>query len=100
MMRLAVRYVNGQVIETTVDGWPLLRADGIDYVDLVAERTGYRMQGCSAYWLRQEGGLWMLGGGTVVDVQEVVASPDGFDVRRPEHMPDIAHGNVKLGWWE
>lgn len=100
-MRLAVCYVNGQLLETTTDGWPLLRGDGIDHVDLVGENTAYRIQGRSVYWLRQEDGLWVLGGGIVTDVEEVAAQPNGgFDIRRPEHMPDVAHGDVKLGWWE
>lgn len=99
-MRLAVRYVNGQLIETTPGGWTMLRGDGVDYVDLVGERTGYRMQGRSVYWLRQENRLWVAGGGTVTDVVEVVASPDGFQVRRPEHMPDVAADQAKWGWWE
>ena len=101
MATVEVRYVNGHLIEAAPSGWPMLRGDGVDYVDLRADNgQAYRVQGRSVYWLHREDGLWVVGGGTVTDVVEVVASPDGFEVRHPEHMPDVATDQAKWGWWE
>lgn len=101
MATVEVRYVNGHLITAAPSGWPMLRGDGVDYVDLLVDDRGYRMQGQSVYWVYREAGLWVLGGGTVRDVREVVATPSGvFEPRNPEHMPDVTVGRVKLGWWE
>jgi hypothetical protein len=95
-----VRYVNGTLIGAQAGAWASLRGDGVDYVDLRHGEQTYRIQGRSVYWLHREDGLWVAGGGTVTDVVEVVASPDGFDVRHPEHMPDVVADQAKWGWWE
>ena len=95
-MRLSVRYVDGTTVETSTSRWSMLRADGIDWVDL---GDAYRMQGQSIYWLRRQDGVWTVGGGTVGQVEEATATPDGFvHVRRPS-MPDVTSSQVKLGWW-
>jgi hypothetical protein len=92
-----VRYIDGTTA-TPHDGvWPDVRASGIDFVDLAAGDTAWRIQGKSVYWLRRQSGMLVVGGGTVVDVEEATASPDGFVHSRPEFMPDVSH--VKIGWW-
>jgi hypothetical protein len=95
-----VRYVTGTLIGTQAEAWAELRGDGIDHVDLSHDEQTYRIQGRSIYWLRREGDLWVVGGGTVSDIEEATATADGFAIRRPEHMPDLGHDHVKLGWWE
>lgn len=101
MCTIEVRYVNGHLIEAAPSGWPILRGDGLDYVDLRCDGQAYRMQGRSCYWLYREDGLWVVGGGTVTDVDEVVAAPGGvFERRAPEFMPDLAADRVKWGHWE
>ena len=97
---IAVGYVNGQLIETTVGGWPLLRSEGIDHVDLIDEAgNASRIQGQSVYWLYREGDTWVAGGGVIghPEISEVVVP--GHRWRRPQHMPDLEHAQVKLGWW-
>ena len=102
MATVEVRYVNGHLITAAPSGWPMLRGDGIDYVDLRAgDGQAYRVQGRSVYWLHREDGLWVAGGGTITDVEECVAEPGGgFSVRHPEHAPDLTAEQMKLGWWE
>jgi hypothetical protein len=90
---LSVRYVDGTTVGTSPDRFVHLRPYGIDWVDLGA----YRMQGQSVYWVRHGRDGWTVGGGTVVDVQEAVATDGGFRLDRPEFMPDLEH--VATGWW-
>jgi hypothetical protein len=97
---VVVCYVNGQVIETTVGGWSLLRGDGIDHVDLIDDAgNASRIQGQSVYWLYQEGDAWVAGGGIVGHPEIIETAVPGHGFRRPQHMPDLAHDQVKLGWW-
>jgi hypothetical protein len=99
-VNLSVRYVEGTVSATGADRWEPLRSEGVDHVDLADGLGTYRMQGQSLYWVRREGSLWVMGGGTVTDVQEVWAFGEGrFQFTRPPFMPDLAHEEVKLGWW-
>jgi hypothetical protein len=72
----------------------------MDWVDLIADDgTASRVQGCSVYWLYEEDGGWVVGGGTVghAEISEVVVP--GHQPRRPRYMPDLGHDQVKLGWW-
>ncbi len=99
-MDVSVMYVDGCVAEAETAGWPTLPADGLDRVDLDDGAGSYRMQGQSVYWVRREGPLWILGGGQVTAVQEVLAYGDGrFEFTRPAFMPDLDRDVVKLGWW-
>ena len=97
---VTVRYVNAVEVFTPVAAWPDIRSDGVDWVDLTDDAgAASRIQGQSVYWLYREGDSWVVGGGVVghPEVMEVVVP--GHQWRRPRRMPDLGHGQVKLGWW-
>jgi hypothetical protein len=95
-----VQYVNGALIATQPEAWASLRGDGIDYVDLIDEAgNASRIQGQSVYWLYREGEAWVAGGGIVGHSEIIEALVPGHTFRRPRHMPDLDHDQVKLGWW-
>jgi hypothetical protein len=100
MATVEVHYVNGTLITTQLEAWTSLRGDGIDYVDLIDDAgNASRIQGQSVYWLYQEGDAWVAGGGIVGHPEIIETVVPGHGFRRPQHMPDLAHDQVKLGWW-
>ena len=99
-MKWKLHCTDGSVHSGLDGAWADAPSAGIDFVDLVHDSTGYRMQGRSVYWLRAGGdGQLVLGGGTVTDVEEVYFRDGCSEVSSPEFMPDLEHSQVKLGWW-
>jgi hypothetical protein len=92
-----IRYVDGTELAVTLDAWPDVRGDGVDYFDI----DGHRFQGFTLYWLYPDGDNWVAGGYGPDPPLELLFSPSGDVVttRRPAYPPDLAHGQVKVGWW-
>lgn len=104
-MRVAVRYADGSAAEGTPDGWRDMRSEGVDRVELhFPDGTSSRWQGRSLYWLYREADHWVIGMASFTyspaQPPEVLFWPDGRqETRRWEHVPDLLHKDVKLGWW-
>jgi hypothetical protein len=100
VIRVEVRYVNGSLIAAQPEAWASLRCDGVDYVDVTdAAGNTSRIQGQSVYWMYREGDAWVAGGGVVGHPEIIEVTVPGHEFRRPHHMPDLDHAQVKLGWW-
>jgi hypothetical protein len=96
-METLVDYVDG----TSAKGeWATLRADGVDAVTI----AGIRIAGHSLYWLTRVTDGWIAGAASFYPQApfEVFISDDGnqteLDVK-PDAIRDLAHRDVKLGWW-
>jgi hypothetical protein len=100
-----VRYVDGTELAITPDTWPDVRSDGVDRVTLrFPAGTASHWQGRSLYWLYYEDDHWVIGMASFtyspVQPPEVLFWKDGRqEERRWEHVPDLRHEDVKLGWW-
>jgi hypothetical protein len=81
-----------------------MSSEGVHSVLVTNGRRGVAVSGRSLYWLRQVGDDLHVGGATLGygedHVVETIVHPDGTQqaVRR-EFVPDLAHDEVKLGWW-
>lgn len=97
--------MDGSEIEGSTDRWPELPAEGVDWVQLVlSDGAAIQMHAASLYWLYPEGDGVVIGEGMVAydpkAVREVVVSASGEQEERfPEHLPDLAHQDIKLGWY-
>jgi hypothetical protein len=96
---VVVHYVDGTTTEGTVVDWPGLPSHGVDWVEIAR----VRFKGKSVYWLYPEGDDWIAGCASFYEDAknaELIVHPDGSQDERPiEWVPDLAHVNVKLGWW-
>lgn len=94
---MLVRYVDGTEVTVAPEVWPWLRADGVDYVDI----GGHWLQGFTLYWLYPDGDGWVAGGyGPDPPLELTFGRSDGvIELRRPDGVRDLAHAQVKLGWW-
>jgi hypothetical protein len=102
---ITVRYVSGAEVTASPEAWPTVAADGVDRVVVnFADGTSSRWQGRSLYWLYREVDHWVIGMASFTyssrQPPEVLFWSDGRqELREWEHVPDLLHRDVKLGWW-
>lgn len=95
-----IAYVDGTVQQGTAEGWPYLRSDGVDSVTLIDGDLSVRFASASLYWLYAEDGEWVSGCASVGYDPNPIREIIGTDRERLRpYLPDLAHEQVKLGWW-
>lgn len=102
-MEVTVNYVDGTSKKSPIEDWPILRGDGVDWVE-VYNGGVLRVSSQSIYWIYPEGSSFVVGWGSVGydpnPLTEVVCTQDGIQTERKiMYMPDLPHQSVKLGWW-
>lgn len=102
--QVTVRYVDGTSATFDAGVWCSQRADGVDAVTVRTVTGSTTFHGRSAYWLYREGAVWVCGAASFgydrEHPPEILFHPDGaMTSRRIEYVPDLTHGQIKLGWW-
>lgn len=107
-MRVTVYYVDGTVRENiSPEQWSLIPGYGVDQVIVHSPAGRDVFGGASLYWCRfLEDGRWAVGTSRIGpayhdgSISEVHYPPTGPSyVEHPDTLPDMFHGDVKLGWW-
>ncbi len=100
-MHVCIHYVDGTTQSAAAHDWPLLRGEGVDRVDATQDGITERIEGMSIYWLYFSEGRIVIGGGGVGPAYGGLLTETvvGFGRRPLEYMPDLAHDQIKLGWW-
>lgn len=99
--RVVIEYVDGTQQAADVSEWADLRGDGVNAVGV----QGARAQGQSVYWLRRDAeGRLRFGGASFYEQKpfEVICVDEGQWIEAQiddDHVPDLRHDEVKLGWW-
>jgi hypothetical protein len=95
--RFRISYVDGTTAEGAAEDWAEARSDGVNAVEF--DRVGF--QGHSLYWVRRVAGGWAAGAASfyrnpVFELTVVDGKQENVEI---EHVPDLRHAEVKLGWW-
>lgn len=116
-VQVLVEYTDESSLTTSSAGWGRARGDGVERVT-ICNRPNLctSNSGDGIYWLYWEWpeseaeGYWVMGGGTVGCPygregclgKEVIVrrTANSHESRQPQSMPDLKHGEVKLGWWK
>ena len=106
MIEVEVRYNRPDTtLKFGVDQWPIVRADGVQWIRISCNGLSHEVEGRSIYWIYEQGGFIVIGGGCIrYDsrlITEVLINPETGrqHERLREYMPDLEHKQVKLGWW-
>ena len=103
-MRVRIHYVEGDELEVDPERWSVVRADGVDWFEVITDTGSVRFEGNSLYWLYERDGVWYAGGCGIgypnqLEPVELVIT-DGVQSTRPfVNVPDLYHAETKLGWW-